>query len=773
MTNLLIINEKPSQFQTFKQALGGEKGTYKGFNYTLCHSYGHLFELKEPAELVSAEKKARYSNWNDLYCYPWDYQDFKWKKRLKKGKTAEDSTFYKKAFEAIKQKLPGHDVIVIATDTDPSGEGDLLAWEIIEATGWQGKVFRLNFDDSIPSIQRSFNAMTDVSNKMQNGAYLESTGREQFELLTMQLSRIAKIVAYQAHYKPNTQRIGRLKSVIVDLIYQRTKARDEYVRKPYYEVKYKDQSGNIFSRKFTDAATFRHSNKTAAEQELNAYSTNPIVVDKKEIKKQEPSSLPDLGQVGILVGKHGFKDKEILATYQAMYDKRIVSYPRTETNKIDDDQLAELLPLVDKIAKVVGVDPKLLTHRNLRKKHKTAHAEHGANRPWYNVPNSLDEIRNQYGECGVAIYTEVSKAFLAILCEDFVYEKQMAHLQDYPEFKSSINIPKELNYKLVFNEEQLEEEKVVTEDPKGFSASASPYIFEGANTKPSKPNKAFILNFLKRKDIGTGATRLQTLAEVSQGNDALVKVVKGTYMLTYNGQVQAILCEGTMIASPAVTQKLQDGMKAVKDLKMNYSKLPMSVKKIVTHDMPIIKQNTAKLQFDKRLAKMKAPKPKFKEKIDGNFNGQQIAFSKNWGNHTFTESEINALLAGQEIDFKAKGKDGNTYTVTGKLAKQIYKGKEFYGFQLDKEKFQQEIQKVRAADPNRVTGSFEGKKITFKRIWGGHRFTNEEVKKLLKGNEISFQMTSKRGSTYTVTGKLAKQTYKRKTFYGFKKQTNS
>lgn len=389
-------------------------------------------------------------------------------KRLKKGKTAEDSTFYKKAFGAIKQKLPGHDVIVIATDTDTSGEGDLLAWEIIEATGWQGKVFRLNFDDSIPSIQRSFNIMTDVSNKMQNGDYLESTGREQFEMLTMQLSRIAKIVAYQANYKPNIQRIGRLKSVIVDLIYQRTRARDEYVKKPHYEVKYKDQSDNIFSRKFTDEATFRHSNKTAANQELSTYSNNSVIIDKKEIKKQEPSSLPDLGQVGILVGKHGFKDKEILDTYQSMYDKRIVSYPRTETNKIDEDQFAELLPLVDKIARIVGVDPKLLTHRTLRKKFKTEHAEHGANRPWYNVPKSLDEIRNQYGECGVAIYKEVSRAFLAILCDDYVYEKQTAHLQNHPEFKSSINIPKELNYKLVFNEEELNEEKEKGRAPKGF-----------------------------------------------------------------------------------------------------------------------------------------------------------------------------------------------------------------------------------------------------------------------------------------------------------------
>ncbi|AYE61496.1 transposase [Lactobacillus helveticus] len=57
-----------------------------------------------------------------------------------------------------------------------------------------------------------------------------------------------------------------------------------------------------------------------------------------------------------------------------------------------------------------------------------------------------------------------------------------------------------------------------------------------------------------------------------------------------------------MIASPAVTKKLQNGMKSVKDLKMDYRKLPMSVKKIVTHDLSIIKTyDEMKDAFDKTI----------------------------------------------------------------------------------------------------------------------------------------------------------------------------
>ncbi|MBW8014510.1 type IA DNA topoisomerase [Lactobacillus helveticus] len=769
MEKLLIINEKPSQFETFKEALGGESGIYKNYRYTLCHSYGHLFELKSPENLVSKENKAKYSNWHDLSCYPWNYEDFIWQKQLKTGDSSKDAEFYKKAFFTIKNKLQGHDAIAIATDTDESGEGDLLAWEIIEAMNWHGKVYRLRFDDSIPSIRKSFDTIIDVTDKRHNGEYLESKGREQFEALTMQLSRIGLQIAENHNYKPSTQRIGRLKSVIVDLIYQRTKARDNYVKKPYFEVKFKDQNSNIFSRKYTDGDLFRYEKKGLGQTDLSKYSASSIIIDNKKIKRQEPLDLPDLGQVGILVGKYGFSDNQILKTYQAMYDHRIVSYPRTETNKIDEDQFAELLPLVDKIASVVGVDPKLLTHRTLRKKHKTEHAEHGANRPWYKVPSSLDEIKNKYGNCGVAIYKEVAKAFLAILCEDYIFERQQAHLEKYPEFKCTINIPKQLNYKAVFNDDELTEKK--SDVGIEFTDKADPYLFEGANTKPSKPNKAYILNYLKRKNIGTGATRLKTLSEITEGSDALAKVIKGTYMLTYNGQVQAILCEDTMIASPTITKKLQDGMEAVKNLKIDYTKLPKSVEKIVLHDRPIMERNTSHLNQDHRLLKMNPPKPKFKEKekVQGVYLGQKISINKTWGSHIFTNKEIKDLFADREISFEAVDKDGNTCPVSGKLAKQNYKGKQYIGFQLDRAKLKQDLAKRKANDPNRATGVFNGKNINFNRVWGGHRFTNEEVQKLLVGETISFKLKNKRGIEYLVSGKLAKQIYKGKSFVGFKK----
>lgn len=75
-----------------------------------------------------------------------------------------------------------------------------------------------------------------------------------------------------------------------------------------------------------------------------------------------------------------------------MYENQIVSYPRTEDMEVTPEQFGELLPLVDKIAGVVGVDTSLLSHRTARKTHVKEGGAHGANRPGINVPESLAEL---------------------------------------------------------------------------------------------------------------------------------------------------------------------------------------------------------------------------------------------------------------------------------------------------------------------------------------------------------------------------------------------
>ena len=62
-------------------------------------------------------------------------------------------------------------------------------------------------------------------------------------------------------------------------------------------------------------------------------------------------------------------------------------------------------------------------------------------------------------------------------------------------------------------------------------------------------------------------------------------------------------------------------------------------------------------------------------------------------------------------------------------------------------------------DRERVEGIWNGKEVRFNREWSKHRFTDEEVQKLLAGESISFQAKSKAGNPYMAYGYLAEQSF--------------
>lgn len=764
---LLILAEKSSAASEFAEVLGGRTGYVGSDSYEIAHSHGHLLELKDPVDQVTEDKKQRYGDWDTYKPYPWNLEDFSWQKKF------IDSDA-KKIVTNIKQAAADKDGIVIATDCDPSGEGDLLAWEIINAIGWKKKVYRAYFSSQQEIKDAILNKKEII--QMHNGEFLEAASRQRFDYSSMQLSRIAKLAMVQAGYAQTpTIRLGRFKSALVMLVYQQIQKIKSYVRKPFYEVRYVDGNNNIFKRKFEDSDSWRFADKSQAQADCRNYLPDTVIVDSTVIKKQEPPKLINLMDLATLLAKQGYSTNDVETTYQKMYEADYVSYPRTEDTKVDLKDFNKLLPLTDEIAAVVGVNSTLLTHRSARKKFLTKKADHGANRPGMKVPTNLDELRKKFGDCGVAIYQQLAKSWLAILCEDYVYEQQKAHLDKHPEFTSTTNIPKDLNYKLVFNEQSLDDDTTSSSnDNKGFTSTAKSMVAEGANPAPAKPTLSFLSKFLDKNNIGTGATRLHTIKEISNSKDrtALLKVKKNQYELTYCGLASALLTQGCEISSPTVTKQLLEYMDLVKTFKMPSNKIPILMTKIVEHDMPLIRQNAQGLGTNLDLKKLYEAIPKGKPRISGVYlpTGKLINFSGEFLGHTYTEQEQQDLLAGKEVRIECTTKKGANIIVPGKLGTQIYKGKEYWGLVFDKER-------IEVPDDGKHTeGKFvpTGETVRFKNIWASHKFTDQEQQSLLAGNVITFPIKTKVGTEMTITGKLAHQIYvkgkKQIPYWGFLKQ---
>jgi len=682
----LILTEKPSARRNFEKALGGATGTFNGYEFELTNLRGHVMTLKEPEEMVAKELVEQYKTWK-MAGLPWDIADFNWQYTYIKSKNPRTNKMEstKQLLDDLKKKAStGFDGIIIATDTDPSGEGELLAWEAILTIGWNKTVLRANFmDESEKSIKAALSKVRDVSDFTADGEFAKGFARNRWDFLSMQLTRIATITARDNGYNV-VARQGRLKSAMIWHIFEQLQAIKAYVKKPFYEVRFADDGKHIYKRAVEDVdnVAFRFDQETDGQNDLTHYHESPVTNVVTTKKRQAPPKLLDLSSLSAILAKDGYEAKEVLDTYQNMYESQIVSYPRTEDKTITPEQFSDLLPFVDQIASLISIDLGLLTHREPRKTHVKEQGAHGANRPGAVIPKSLAELK-KYGPSAQAIYTTLAQNYLAMLGEDYEYNQVTAELQEYPDFKTSYTVPVNLNWKLIYQDDDQETSE---DDVNVIGTVAAPFLFEGANSKPTQPTWKWLKTFLEKYDIGTGATRTSTYAELSSGKNAYIKDTKGKINLTSAGKVSAYLVKGTFIADPKITKRVFDLFDGVRKFTISDDEALDSATKTIRNDMPIIIENGKSLiaavgePSGDMLVKSKSDFVE-KEKASGEWHGKTIQFNKEFGGHVFSDYEVEELLAGREIEFDAISKKGKSFTARGSLKEKEFKGKQFVGFE--------------------------------------------------------------------------------------------
>lgn len=688
-----ILTEKPSAARNFAKALGGMSGNYNGEQYTITNARGHLYEFADPSAQVAPALSARYKSW-DLKNLPWNERDFQWKREKKTGVSSELNT--------IKTVLSKCSEVVIATDVDPTGEGELLALEILFELNIRNKKFtRMYFtDESVKEIQKAFvnrKVIPDLSKDMD---YVKAYYRSKWDFMSMQFTRVATACGDGR----SVLRQGRLKSAMVSIVGDGLKAVKEYKKIPFYQNKFRDENGVIYSS--VDEQSYPDK-----KQVPQIYRQSSVVCDSKTMKQTAPPRLLDLASLSARLSSQGFKAKAVLDTYQKMYENQVVSYPRTEDKQITPEQFNELLPFVDKIANVVGVNVSLLTHRTPRRTHVKTGGAHGANRPGTNVPKSLEDLK-KYGACAPQIYEILAKNYLAMLAEDYEYESQKGHVKDYPKFTGSASVPKKLGWKLVFNDDSDDSDDLSS---KGLGTIAKPFVHEGFPPKPPVPTMKWLMKQLENHDVGTGATRTSIYADVTSDKSKYPLLIekKGKLSMSQYGDMSYILLQGTNIGNLKITEQLMSDMRDIALGKLNPDICLHKIQSLVIEDINTMKKNGIAMR--KELGVMEYAE---KEKCTGIWaeTGKEISFNRVWSGHRFTDSECDDLLDGKEIEVLGlKSSKGNTYGVVGKLSKQSYNGHSYVGFE-----------RLRFAQSK-----------TPPKEWSGHKFTDDERMMLEQGMSIA------------------------------------
>ncbi len=702
-----LIVEKPSAARNFAKALGGMKGVFNGEGYVIAVARGHLYEYDDPDRQVPASLAAEYKSW-DLSKLPWDEKDFAW--RRKKGKDVTDT------LKAIKAALTGCDEVCFAGDVDPSGEGYLIDLEIVEELNIRAKRYsRMYFvDESVAELQKGFTNRKPVPDIHKHDEALKATLRQRWDYLSMQFTRVAsKCVGGHA-----VLRQGRLKSAMVKLVGDQLALVAAYQKIPFYENRFRDENGIVYSN--PDEPRFK-----TKEEVPRTYKASAVVCDGKAMKRTAPPKLLDLAGLASVLAPKGLPAKTMQGIYQKMYEAQVVSYPRTEDKYISEEQFKEMLPLVDRIAAVVGIDPSLLTHRTPRSTHVKNGGSHGANRPGKVVPKSLDDLDATFGRGAGMIYATLARNFLTMFGEDYEYEQQKGHVKDYPKFTGVANVPVRMGWKAITAGTDLAD----TDDDasKGLGMMAQPFVHEGFPPKPETPTMKWLMKQLEKWEVGTGATRTSTYAEVTSSTAKYPLLVdkRGKLSTSEYGEMSYKLLPGTHIGSLELTAKVWAQMKDVAAGKADMAACLHEVQQLVLDD---IRTMTANSQNIKKEGSAMAGNFGDKEYFEGSWNGRQVKFNRVFRGHRLTDGECKDLLAGETIPVDGLiAKSGSKYGVTVRLADLEYNGHKYVG--CEQVGFLERIPEE----------------------WCGHKFTEEERDLLEMGQkvEITDAVSKKTGKTFS------------------------
>lgn len=709
-----ILTEKPSAAKKFAKAFGGAKGSFEGTSYAIVSARGHLYEFADPHEMVKdADKATAYKSWN-VERLPWDPQDLDWHVVPIKDAGGQIS--------AVKSTLSNCDEIIIATDVDPTGEGGMIAGNILRELGLESKkLTRMYFtDEEPPSLQKAFRERKQVASLSSFDEMRKAQYRSKFDLLSMQFTRVATTMARESG-RDLVLRNGRLKSAMVLLVGDQLKAWSDYVKKPFFENRFRDENGVVYTNK----------EEPRFEKEADVpktYVASDVVKDSATMKSTAPPRLLDLAGLSVHLQARGVKAADVLKTYQQMYVAGVVSYPRTEDKTITPEQFNELLPKVEEIAAVVGVDVAQLTHRSPRKTHVKPQGAHGANRPGPNVPASLSALEADYGKTGRMIYEILAKNYLTMLAEDYEYEQQKGHVADYEKFVGTANVPKVQGWKAVFNADADDEDQ--DESSAGLGTRAEPFVHEGANPRPQHPSMKWLIAQLDKHDVGTGATRTNTYAEVTNARSKYPLLVeKGSKLtLAEAGELNWRLLPDTHIGDLELTKRIYANMTEVAG-GADPDAFLAEVADLVRDDLKQMQVNAEKMRAELGLSKTAASPRATGVWMKHPQGATEVSFKRIFSGHEFTDDEIAQLLAGEEISFEATSKEGRTYTAVGSLGLGTFKGRSYVGFQLKP--------RQRADKPT---------------VWAQHSFTPQEVETLLAGGEVEADdFVSKAGKKFSTS----------------------
>ena len=322
----LVIAEKPSVAASLSAVIGAstrKDGYFEGNGWRVSWCVGHLAGLADADSYDPKYAKWRY---DDLPILPEHWQ-------MAVGKDK------KKQFDVLKRLLNAPDVDEVVNACDAGREGELIFRSVYELAGCQKPMKRLwisSMEDS--AIREGFANLRPGADY--DGLYEAALCRAKADwLVGINATRLFSVLYHR------TLNIGRVMSPTLALIVQREAEIDAFKPVPFYTVQLELPGLAVSGERMAD--------KAAAEQLRKACENGMATVKQVERKEksEKPPALYDLTTLQRDANRLlGFTAQQTLDYLQNLYEKKLCTYPRTDSRYLTSDMAGGLPVLVNLVA---------------------------------------------------------------------------------------------------------------------------------------------------------------------------------------------------------------------------------------------------------------------------------------------------------------------------------------------------------------------------------------------------------------------------------------
>ncbi|WP_127843805.1 type IA DNA topoisomerase [Enterococcus faecium] len=418
----VILAEKPSQAKAYAETFQQQK-RHEGYyeisdplfagEVTITYGFGHLVDMVAPGAY-----EERWAKWSleNLPIFP---ETFRYEVPMDK----------RAQFSIVKRELQSADTIIIATDGDR--EGEAIAWSIIRqanAFSKEKNYLRLWINSlEKEAIYEGFKNLQPGKNYFPK--YKEAQARQNADwLIGMNGSPLYSLLLQRKGIDGSFS-LGRVQTPTLYMIYQLQEEIKHFKKETYFEGEgLITTNKGQFSGKIVPKKAFKTQEELTKEIEklgahLGKQNGRILEVTKKEKRLHSPRlfSLSSLQTKMNQLMKASAK--ATLDAAQGLYESKFLSYPRTDSFYITENEHQYLVKHLQNYKKFLGIEEVQTTEIKAKKRYVDAKKvqEHHAIIPTKTIPTPARFAK--LSKLQQAIYLQVLRTTVAMFAADYIYEE--------------------------------------------------------------------------------------------------------------------------------------------------------------------------------------------------------------------------------------------------------------------------------------------------------------------------------------------------------------